>query len=168
MWATATNSGDARFREVPETVCAVMKFPQERVATFTCSFGAADRSAYEVVGTKGSLRMDPAYEYADGLAFELTMGTRKRRRKFARRDQFAPELLYFSDCILRDREVEPSGEEGLADVRIIEALRESMAHGRFIATDLAQRDARPTLQQEMRRPPVRKPKLVNVQTPHPE
>ena len=168
VWATATNTGDARFREVPETVCAVMKFPQERVATFTCSFGAADRSAYEVVGTRGSLRMDPAYEYADGLAFELTMGTRKRRRKFARRDQFAPELLYFSDCILRDREVEPSGEEGLADVRIIEALRESMAHGRFIATDLAQRDARPTLQQEMRRPPVRKPKLVNVQTPHPE
>jgi glucose-fructose oxidoreductase len=167
VWATETNSGDARFKEVPETVSVVMKFPEQRVATFTCSFGAADRSAYEVVGTRGSLRMEPAYEYAEGLGYELTIGERKRRRKFAKRDQFAPELLYFSDCVLRDRKVEPSGEEGLADVRIIEALRESMASGRFVATGLAQREQRPTLKQETRRPAVRKPKLVNVSTPHP-
>jgi glucose-fructose oxidoreductase len=167
VWATATNSGDARFKEVPETVTAVMKFPRNRVASLTCSFGAADRSAYEVVGTRGSLRMNPAYEYAEGLAFEVTIGERKRSRQFAKRDQFAPELLYFSDCVQRDRDVEPSGEEGLADVRIIEAMRESMADGRFIATGLTQRDQRPTLEQEIRKPAVRKPKLVNVQQPHP-
>ena len=166
VWATATNSGDARFEEVPETVSAVLKFPANRVATFTCSFGAADRSAYEVVGTRGSLRMEPAYEYAEGLAFEVTIGGRKRRRQFTKRDQFAPELLYFSDCVLRDRKVEPSGEEGLADVRVIEALRESMASGRFVETRLAQRDQRPTLEQEIQRPAVRKPKLVDVPSPH--
>jgi glucose-fructose oxidoreductase len=166
VWATATNSGDARFKEVPETVSAVLKFPGNRVATFTCSFGAADRSAYEVVGTRGSLRVEPAYEYAEGLAFEMTVGGRKRRRQFAKRDQFAPELLYFSDCVLRNRQVEPSGEEGLADVRVIEALRESMADGRFAETRLAQREQRPTLAQEIRRPPVRKPKTVNVPAPH--
>ena len=165
-WATATNSRDPRFKEVPETVTAVLRFPQDRVASFTCSFGAADRSAYEVVGTRGSLRMEPAYEYAEGLAFEVTIGGRKRRRQFVKRDQFAPELLYFSDCVLRDREVEPNGEEGLADVRVIEALRESMTSGRFVATELAQRDQRPTLAQEIRRPAVRKPKLVDVRTPH--
>jgi glucose-fructose oxidoreductase len=167
VWATATNSGDARFKEVPETVTAVMKFPRNRVASFTCSFGAADRSAYEVVGTRGSLRMSPAYEYAEGLAFEVTIGERMRSRRFAKRDQFAPELLYFSDCVLGDRDVEPSGEEGLADVRIIEAMRESMADGRFVAIGLTQRDQRPTLAQEIRKPAVRKPKLVNVQQPHP-
>lgn len=167
VWATATNSGDPRFSEVPETVTAVLKFPGERVASLTCSFGAADRSAYEIVGTRGSLRMDPAYELAEGLAFELTVGGRKRRRQFSKRDQFAPELLYFSDCVLRDRAVEPSGAEGLADVAIIEALRESMDSGRLVSLDLPQRKPRPTLQQEIRRPAVRKPKLVNVQTPHP-
>jgi glucose-fructose oxidoreductase len=167
VWATATHSGDARFREVPETVTAVMKFPRDRVASFTCSFGAADRSAYEIVGTRGSLRMDPAFEYAEGLAFELNIGGRKRRRQFAKRDQFAPELLYFSDCVLRNRKVEPSGQEGLADVRVIEALRESMADGRFVATGLAQRARRSTLEQEIHRPAVRKPKLVNAPPPHP-
>ncbi len=166
VWASATNSADPRFREVPETVSAVLQFPGDRVATFTCSFGAADTSAYEVVGTRGSLRVDPAYEYAEGLGFELKIGERTQRRKFAKSDQFAPEFLYFSDCILRDREPEPSGEEGLIDVRIIEALRESMQSGRYVETGLRQRERRPTLRQEIRRPGVRKPSTVNVQQPH--
>ena len=42
VWATATRSGDRRFREVDETVAATMRFKDERLATFTCSFGAAD------------------------------------------------------------------------------------------------------------------------------
>ena len=67
VWATATNSGDRRFTEVPETVHVIMKFPRERIANFVCSFGAADRSRYEVVGTKGSVVVDPAFEYAGGL-----------------------------------------------------------------------------------------------------
>jgi predicted dehydrogenase len=37
-------------------------------------------------------------------------------------DQFAPELVHFSQCILEDRDPEPAGEEGLADVRILEAI----------------------------------------------
>ena len=35
----------------------------------------------------------------------------------ARSDQFTPELVYFSQCIMDDIEPEPSGEEGLCDVR---------------------------------------------------
>ena len=34
VWATATNSGDPRFREVRETVLVVMKFPENRSASF--------------------------------------------------------------------------------------------------------------------------------------
>jgi predicted dehydrogenase len=166
VWASAASSEDPRFREVPETVSAVLMFPDDRVGTFTCSFGAADSSAYDVIGTRGSLRMEPAYEYAEGLGFELRIGERRQRRKFGKSDQFAPEFLYFSDCILRNREPEPSGEEGLIDVRIIEALRESLRSGRYVATGLAQRQRPPTLRQEIRRPAVRKPSTVNVQQPH--
>jgi glucose-fructose oxidoreductase len=35
----ASHPNDPRFREVPEMVTAVMRFPQERLATFTCGFG---------------------------------------------------------------------------------------------------------------------------------
>lgn len=67
VFATATNSGDARFKEVHETVHVMLRFPRERVASFVCSFNGADRSRYEIVGTKGSIVVDPAYEYAEGL-----------------------------------------------------------------------------------------------------
>ena len=158
--ATAITRRDQRFKEIPETVAAVMKFPQERVASFTCSFGGADRSAYEIVGTKGSITLDPAYEYAQGVEYELRLGKRKRVTRYEKSDQFAPELLYFSDCILRDTEPEPSGEEGIADVRVIEALNRSIETGKWVSPELPQRKRRPTLRQEIRRPGIQPPPLV--------
>src|SRR6185503_16462651 len=112
VWATASTSSDPRFQDIPETVHVILKFPRQRIANFICSFGAADRSRYEVVGTRGSIVVDPAYEYAEGLAYELTIGEKKRRKKFAKSDQFAPELVYFAQCVRQDRTPEPSGKEG--------------------------------------------------------
>jgi predicted dehydrogenase len=163
VWAAGTRSKDPRFRDVDETVAAVMRFKDERVASFTCSFGAADKSVYSITGTKGSVTLDPAFEYAVGLSYRLKIGERESRKKFSKSDQFAPELLYFSDCVLNDRDPEPSGEEGLADVRIIEAMLESISSGRPVRTELRQRGQRPTLRQEIRSPAVpREPKLVDV------
>ena len=135
---------DSRFREVPETVTATMRFPKDRIASFTCSFGAADRSVYEIVGTKGSITLDPAYEFAEGLSYTLRTGKKERQRHFQKSDQFAPELLYFSDCIIDNREPEPSGEEGLADVRVIRAIHQSIDSGRWVELELPQRSRRPT------------------------
>jgi len=160
VFATAVTRRDQRFREVPETVAVTMKFPQERVASFTCSFGAADRSSYEIVGTKGSITLDPAYEYAQGVGYLLRLGKRKREKRYEKSDQFAPELIYFSDCILRDFEPEPSGEEGLADIRVIEALNRSIESGRWVSPEVPQRRRRPTLRQEIRRPGIEPPPLV--------
>ena len=116
-------TGDGqRFKEVSASTTAVLRFPGDRIATFTCSFGAADRSAFEIVGSKGVVKMDPAYEMAGALKAELIAGDRTVRRTFKKRDQFAPELVYFPDCILKNREPEPSGREGSADVRIIQAI----------------------------------------------
>jgi predicted dehydrogenase len=163
VWATATRSSDPRFREVDETVCATMRFTDERLAAFTCSFGAADRSIFTVTGTRGSVTLDPAYEYAEGLAYELTVSGRKHGKQFGKSDQFASELLYFSDCIRNDREPEPSGEEGLADVRVIEGMQRAIRTGREVSLSMRQRKRRPTLRQEIRRPAVpREPKLVDV------
>jgi predicted dehydrogenase len=163
VWATATSSNDKRFRNVNETVMATMRFQDERLASFVCSFGAADRSVYTVTGTKGNVTLDPAYEYAVGLAYRTKIGERERKKKFGKSDQFAPELLYFSDCVLKDREPEPSGEEGLADVRIIEGMLKSIASGRPERLEMRQRKQRPTLQQEIRSPPVpREPKMVDA------
>jgi glucose-fructose oxidoreductase len=167
LWATTTNSGDRRFSEVPETVHVIMKFPRERIATFVCSFGAADRSRYEIVGTKGSIVCDPAFEYAEGLSYELSIGDKKRRKKFAKSDQFAPELVHFAKCIRANRRPEPSGIEGLIDVAIIDAIHRSIGSGGWAAVEAPQKRRRPTLKQEMRRPAVpREPPLVQAESGH--
>jgi glucose-fructose oxidoreductase len=164
VFATATRSRDPRFREVEESVIGVMRFKDERLASFNCSFGAADRSTYTVTGTRGSVTLDPAYEYAQGLASAVKIGDRKRKRQFGKHDQFAAELQYFSQCILDDRAPEPSGEAGLADVRIIEAMHRSIKGGRWIDIKPTQRNQRPTLSQDIRRPSVpREPTLVDVE-----
>jgi predicted dehydrogenase len=165
--AFSANNGDRRFLQCEETTSAILRFPgRERLASFTCSFGAADVSNYRVVGTKGELVMDPAYEYAGELKQRVTVNGRTRERSFPKRDQFAPELIHFSECILTGAEPEPSGWEGLADVRVIRALYRSADAGQPVTLEPFDKDTlRPSLDQEIRRPPVRKPELVNTEAP---
>lgn len=167
VFAYTANNGDERFAEVDEMTSAVLRFPGERLATFTSSFGSADNSCYQLVGTRGTLTLDPAYELAEGLEQELKIGERTTRRVFEKRDQFAPELIYFSDCVLSGTSPEPSGAEGLIDVSIIEALYESARKGKPVKLDGFTRVQRPSEDLEMRRPPVRKPRLIHARSPHP-
>lgn len=162
--AISTHGGGAKLAEIDESTSAILRFDNDRVATFTTSFNAADVGDYRIVGTKGDLHVDPAYEYATGLGYTLAIGGKSERRAAPKRDQFAPELLHFSDCIRHDRKPEPSGEEGLQDVRIVEALYRSAATGRVVRLRRA-RDARyPDLRQRIVRPGIRKPRLVEVQS----
>jgi predicted dehydrogenase len=155
-----------RFSEVEESAAVTLRFPDDRLATFTTSFGTDKTSEYRVIGTKATLRVEPAYELASGLEHHFTQGGDKvKRAHFDKRDQFAPELLYFSDCILEDREPQPSGEEGLADVRVIRALYESSRRGRPVKLGARRTGRQPTPKQSIRRPPVRMPKLVHVTPP---
>src|SRR5204862_1370835 len=73
--AFSSHGRDERFAEVDEMVSAILRFPEERLATFTCSFGASDVSSYRIVGTKGDLCVEPAYEFAGELMHCLTIGS---------------------------------------------------------------------------------------------
>jgi predicted dehydrogenase len=164
--AFSANCGQRRFLECEETTSAILRFPgKERLASFSCSFGGTDVSMYRVVGSKGELLMDPAYEYADELKQRLTVDGRTRERSFPKRDQFAPELIHFSDCILTGATPEPSGYEGLADVRVIRAIYRSADSGQPVGLEPFDKHDRASLDQEIRRPPVRKPELVNTEAP---
>jgi glucose-fructose oxidoreductase len=156
---------DSRFRAVEEAVGAVLRFPEERLASFTCSFGAADVSRYTVLGTKGTLRLEPAYSHAEALTHHLDVGERTRRRTFPKRDQFAPELIHFARCVREGRDPQPSGREGLADLRVIEAIRRSARTGRAVSLPPYDPGARPDLSREIRRPPLREVALVHADTP---
>ena len=164
-FAFALNSGDPRFQAVDQGVTAVLRFPGERLATFTCAFGLADVSSYRVVGEKGALRVEPAYEYAEELVHHLTIEDKTKEQRFRRRDQVAPEIGAFSRCVLTGQEPEPSGVEGLADVRVIRAVQRSVRSGRPERIVAVEKDRRPELEQEQRKPAVSKPDLVNAEPP---
>lgn len=166
VFAFSANNGDPRFRQSEEMTSAILRFPgRERLASFTCGFGSADVSTYRVVGTKGELVMDPAYEYAGELTQRITTNGRTREHTFPKRDQFAPEIVSFSECILTGAAPEPSGREGLADVRVIRALYRSADTGQPVSLEPFIKEDRPSLDQELRRPAVTMPELVNTESP---
>jgi len=154
-----------RLGEVEATASAVLRFPGERTAAFTCSFGTQKVSEYRLAGDRGDLAVEPAYEYAVALRHRLTIDGETRERRFARRDQFAPELLYFSDCVLQNHQPEPGADEGLADVRVIRALYQSAETGAPVELPPFEKRERPSLEQEIRRPPVEKPEVINAAPP---
>ena len=163
--ALEASKDEQRFQRVEEMVSAVLRFPGERLAMFTCSFGAADVSRYKLIGSRGVLQADPAYEYAEGTRLELTINGKKKTRSFPKRDQFAAELTYFSNCILRDKQPEPSGLEGLADVRIIEAIYHSIHTRRTVAIPrLMGKEKRPNEKQEIHRPAHEKPEVIHARS----
>jgi predicted dehydrogenase len=166
--ATAAKCGDKRFSEVEEMATAVLAFPGERLAQFTCSFNSGDVGSLELVGTKGRLRIEPAYEYVGELKWQLSIGDKEQEKTFPKGDQFTPELIHFSDCVLKGKKPEPDGNEGMADVRIIEAIFKSAKSGRAVSIAPLEPQKPPKPSQAMKRPPVKKPKLVKAEAPHPE
>ena len=163
VMAISVNSGPPNLAEIDESTGALLRFDGERVAAFVTSFNASDVASYRIVGTRGDLSVNPAYEYAEGLAYALTIDGKTTRTRIGKRDQFAPELLYFSDCILKNRRPEPSGEEGMQDVRIVQALYESAETGKAVQIPPFEDTARPTGRQTIRRPAVRKPSLIRTE-----
>ncbi len=163
--AMRLKSKDPRFRLVEEMDGALLRFPGDRLASFACSFGAADRADLDVVGTKGTVRLESAYEYAVGMKQITTIDGKTTTQRYPVRDQFAPQLQYFSDCILRNQEPEPSGEEGMIDVAIIEALKRSARSGRPVKVNVPPKRTRPSLKQVMRIPRPRVPPEVHVKSP---
>ncbi len=159
------HGSDERFREVDEMTAGLVRFPGNRVAQFTASQGASDVDSYRIVGTDGDLRVEPGFGYTGVLKHFLTVGGKTEETTFGKRDQFAPELVHFSQCILEGTRPRPSGREGWADVRVMDAMERSARAGERVALDAFDPGARPDPSQEIRKPAVRPPKTVHAPSP---
>jgi predicted dehydrogenase len=135
VFATSANNGEQRFQEVAEMTSVIMRFPADRLATFTCSFGAQRIQTYQVAGTNGDLRVELAYSTQGPIKHILNIDGKIQERSFEAHNQVVAELVYFSDCITQHKEPELSGTEGLTDVQIIRALYKSIETGQFVQLD---------------------------------
>jgi predicted dehydrogenase len=164
VFGLGVNNDDRRFTEVHEMATGILRFPGDRVAVFTCSFGAATADAYQVVGTKGELWLQPAFDYHANYKLRVRVNGEEEESCFDKVDQFGAEIEYFSKCILNNVEPEPSGHEGLADVRIIEALLHSMRSGSPVKLERFEKKSRPGEQQEIKKSPIKPEDLIRAES----
>jgi len=168
VMAMLGSNGETRFSEVPEHYSVSMRFPKERLATFVCSFGGSNVSEYRVVGTNGDLRLEPAFTFQNPIVHFLTIDGKTTTTKFAHRDHVGAEIAYFSDCILKNQQPGPDGYEGLADLVIIEAIEQSARTGKSVLLDSFKAKKRPSLNQQISKPSISTPELVNAAPPEGE
>lgn len=163
--AFAASSSDPRFQEIPESVSATLRFPGDRLATFVCGFGQANMSEYRVLGTEGVLIADPAYTWHGAIEHKIIIKGKEQRKTYRHRDQVAAELVHFAHCVETGEDPKPSGEEGLIDVRIIEALRKSYEQKKVIKLETPTPKDRPDASQSIERKPSRTPEPVKAKAP---
>jgi predicted dehydrogenase len=165
VFAHANFGRDERFPDVDETVTALLRFPDGRLASFEVSQLSAAVSHFQVIGTKGDLRVESAFEYVGPRQLVLTVEEKARKKKFPSRDQFAPQLIYFARCIVEGLEPAPSGREGMADVRVVEGLLQSARTGTQVRLEPWERQRRPDLSQLINKPAVRKQEPIRAPAP---
>jgi predicted dehydrogenase len=161
----ATRSADPRFHEVPDTVTALMRFPDERVASFTCGFAAGKVSSFRVVGTEADILMDPAFSFTGELKTFTTKDGKTAEKTTPPHDHVAGEIDYFAERVLAGEDPEPDGREGLIDVTIIAAIEQSIREGRAVKLPAFPPKSRPSGKQVQKRPPAKGVKMVNATAP---
>jgi len=125
--ARATITDRVKFKDIDETLAFSLAFPSGVVASCVSTY-AAHVSRVDVATDGGRFGLEPA------LYYHGIKGFRSDGKPFAFPDidQFAAEMDDFAACVRDGKPTRVPGEEGLRDVRIIDALYRSAATGRDI------------------------------------
>ena len=118
-----TTPNDPRFKEVEETLTFQLRFPSGVLANCTSSYGAPF-NRFRVVGTKGWAELEPALIYSNLKMRAGTWNTVEERQQPVV-DHFAAEMDHLSSCVMQGTSPKTPGEEGLKDLRIMEAIYQS-------------------------------------------
>jgi predicted dehydrogenase len=130
---TFSTPGDPRFKEVEETMVFELRFPSGVLASCTCGYGNHRLQRYTVAGSLGWAELNPSFPYA-GLRLRTARAEGKLERVTEEHlldagSQFAREIDHMSQCVTTGRQPHTPGEEGLADIRILEHLYVSAEAG---------------------------------------
>ena len=128
----STDRADIRFREVEDTINFQLKFPSGVVADCVSTYGS-HHNRYRVVGARGWLDAEPATAY-EGNRLRLRTGSRTvdHPAPDQPQNQFSGMLDHLSQCVMTNSEPIVAGEEGLRDMRIIEAIYQAAREGRTV------------------------------------
>ncbi len=132
----STDRRDPRFTEVEDMIDWTLEFPSGAIAGCQSMY-SANQNHILLMGDQGRVELEPATRY-DGNR----MWTGKDGREQVvipppapAFNQFVGQLDHLSQCVTTGREPIVSGEEGLRDMRIVEAIYRSVREGRTIRLD---------------------------------
>jgi predicted dehydrogenase len=116
-----------KFAEVDETILWSMEFPSGIVANLSTTYNFGGVNNYTVYCERGKFGLDPAYSYGGigGFAGD-------ERIEKPQIDQFAAEMDGFAQVIQENGRSNVSGEEGLRDMLVLEAIYRSVESGRRV------------------------------------
>ncbi len=149
-----------------DTVAVTLRFPKNRIAQFNVGYFGGPVNSLVAIGTKGSVLLDPCYMFGKPIEQTVAIGDSKSKESFKSTDHFGGEMKYFSDCILNNKDPEPDGEEGLADMRVLEGILQALKSGGSVKLPPFTRTKRiDTKAQKQTLSAVSTPELVNASNP---
>src|ERR1700676_3172226 len=122
-----------RYKEVEEGIAFRLDFRSALVLQGTAAYSAAFSSFVHVHGEKGWAELAPAFAFEEERRISGKVGGKWFAKTFKPIDEFVLELDAFADCIQLGREPEPSGEQGLRDIVIIDAIYRAVKQRRSVA-----------------------------------
>jgi len=132
----STDRRDPRFTEVEDMLDWTLEFPSGALAGCQSMY-SANQNRILLMGDARRIELEPATRY-DGN--QMWVGKDGRERAILPpggpgKTQFAGQLDHLANCVSSGREPIVSGEEGLRDMRIVEAIYRSAREGRTIRLD---------------------------------
>jgi len=122
-----------RYKEVEEGVAFRLDFKSGLVLQGTAAYSAAFSSFVHVHGEKGWAELGPAFAFEEERRLCGKVGGKWFDKTFKAMDEFVLEIDEFASCINENREPEPSGEQGMRDIIIIDAIYRAVKQGRSVA-----------------------------------
>ena len=136
---------DPRFGEVEASVRFAMRFPSGLHATCHAGYDSHKSQFFRLMGSEGWAELDPAYAYRGvrmRVATVIDGEDVTQVPAVGEDNQFAAEMDHMAECVRSGSRPFASGEEGLQDMRLIEAIYRSANEARWIAVEAPQGTSR--------------------------
>jgi predicted dehydrogenase len=121
--------------EVEEAADIVLVFQGNVVAHISASYNYVSAQFVEVYGTRGMLRIDPAWNN-EGEAVELRVSEADGRAtpyRFQKTNQFEHQIRHLCECLNTGRPNRIPPEDSIRQMRVLDAIFESAKTGQVVA-----------------------------------
>ena len=120
--------------ETDDAASIVLVFSRGRTAQIAVGFNAFSSQYAEISGHRGMLRLDQAWNNENrAVAIEHHTPTGVEVVKFPPCFQFALQLQHLCECLAEGRPHRIAPEHSVAQMRVLDAVKESMETGRAVA-----------------------------------